>query len=76
MLVENLIIDYKSKKNCSPIHANDLLDFIQSKYISDEISISEYKQLFCELDKLDAEKPQFYIMNITQGNFNRVDRPS
>ena len=76
MLVENLIIDYKAKKNCSPVHANDLLDFIQSQYISGELSILEYKQLFCELDKLDAEKPHFFIMNINLGNFSKVERPS
>jgi YppF-like protein len=76
MLVENLIIDFKTKKNCSPLHANDLLDFIQYKYISGELSICEYKQLFFELDKLEAEKPHFFIMNIKQGNFSRVERPS
>ena len=76
MLVENLIIDFKTKKNCSPLHANDLLDFIQYKYISGELSICEYKQLFCELDKLDAQKPQSFIMNMESANFKEVDLPS
>ena len=76
MLVENLINDFKTKKNRHPLHANDLLDYIQYKYISGELSIREYKQLFFELDKLDAEKPQSFIMNISLGNFNRVERPS
>ena len=76
MLVENLIIDFKTKKDRNPLHANDLLDYIQYKYISGELTIREYKQLFFELDKLNAEKPQSFFMNISLGNFNRVERPS
>lgn len=61
MLIENLIHHYIQEKNHSPLHTNDLLDFVQKKYIQEELSIVEYKQLYFELDKLKAEKPLSYI---------------
>lgn len=62
MLVKKLIQLFKEEKNYSPLHANDLLDFLQKRYITGELCIVEYKKLFSELDKLQAEKPsEFFI---------------
>jgi len=63
MLMEDLIHRFKLVKNCNPLHVNELLDFVQKRYISEEISIAEYKKLFFELDQLDAEKPTCYFIN-------------
>jgi hypothetical protein len=59
MLVEGLIHHFKLVKQRNPLHVNELLDYIQKGYISGELSIVEYKKLFFELDKRNAEKPSF-----------------
>lgn len=63
MLLEDLIHSFILEKEYRPSHSNELLDFIQKKYIKEELSIVQYKNLYSELDKLNAEKPQSYIMN-------------
>jgi hypothetical protein len=62
MLVETLIYRFKQEKKCNPSHVNELLDYIQKGYIYGELSIVEYKKLFSELDKRNAEKPQNYLI--------------
>ncbi|MBZ5751809.1 MULTISPECIES: YppF family protein [Metabacillus] len=59
MLVEDLIFRFEQVKERSPLHTNELLDYMQKSYIYGELSIIEYKKLFFELDKLGAEKPHF-----------------
>lgn len=59
MLVEGLINRFKLAKKRNPSHVNELLDYIQRCYIYGELSIVEYKKLFFELDKRNAEKPSF-----------------
>lgn len=73
LLVENLIHRFKLDKERNPSHVNELLDYLQCQYIYGELSIVEYKNLFFELDKLNAEKPQFYFMNTEP--FEEVDIP-
>ncbi|MBB6444003.1 YppF family protein [Bacillus benzoevorans] len=63
MLLNKLIHLFLLEKEYRPLHSNELLDFIQRKYIQEEMSIVEYKKLYSELDKLKAEKPQSYIMD-------------
>ena len=63
MLVKNLINHFKIEKNRSPLHVNELLDYIQKKYIYEELSIVEYKKLFAELEKRNAEKPSSYYID-------------
>lgn len=65
MLLNELIHLFISEKEYRPFHSNDLLDFLQKKYIQEELSIAQYKKLYSELDKLKAEKPHTYIMNPT-----------
>ena len=62
MLVENLIKHFQLEKKRNPSHVNELLDYIQKSYIYGELSIVEYKKLFFELNKRNAEKPEFYFI--------------
>jgi hypothetical protein len=68
MLVENLINHFQNEKNRSPLHVNELLDYLQKRYISGELCIVEYKKLFAELEKRNAEKPSSYIINLEINN--------
>jgi hypothetical protein len=70
MLIENLVQRFTEAKNYTPSHANELLDFLQKCYISGELSIVEYKNLFCELaNQHDAEKPSEFFMKTKLFNF-------
>jgi hypothetical protein len=69
MLIENLVQRFTEVKSYTPSHANELLDFLQKCYISGELSIVEYKSLFCELTKHDAEKPSEFFMKTKLFNF-------
>ena len=70
MLIENLVQRFSEAKNYTPSHANELLDFLQKSYISGELSIVDYKKLFCELtNKHNAEKPSEFFMKTKLFNF-------
>lgn len=73
MMVQELIERYTNEKNQNPSHANELLDYIQKGYIQGELSIVEYKKLFFELDKRNAEKPYAYMIKTTP--YEKVDLP-
>jgi len=75
MLFEELIHRFKLEKQQTPIHANELLDYIQKSYIQSELTIVEYKKLFSELVNRNAEKPQSYIMNINQPHLQKINLP-
>ncbi|WP_239094464.1 YppF family protein [Bacillus sp. B15-48] len=60
-MLKNLIDRFQLEKECTPSHINELLDFLQKAYISGQLSIVEYKMIFSELDKQNAEKPVFYF---------------
>jgi hypothetical protein len=75
MLFEELIHQFKLEKNQPPLHANELLDYIQKSYIQRNLSIVEYKNLYLELVKRNAEKPQCYIMNIKQTHLQKINIP-
>jgi hypothetical protein len=74
LLLENSIHRFEIEKNRKPLHVNEILDYVQKCYLFGEISIVEYKQLFCELDKLQAEKPQSFIVNTIP--FEKINIPS
>jgi YppF-like protein len=74
-MLEELIHRFQLEKNQSPLHANELLDYVQKRYIQSEISIVEYKNLFNELTKRNAEKPHSYIMNINQTHLQHITIP-
>ncbi|WP_338470610.1 YppF family protein [Niallia sp. XMNu-256] len=73
MLLEDLTRRFNLVKNYDPLHVNELLDFVQRRYVSGEISIAEYKKLFFELDQLKAEKPHSYFINTIP--FSKVNLP-
>ncbi len=75
LLLDDLITRFKSEKNRAPQHANELLDYTQKTYIFGELSIVEYKKLFFQLDKLEAEKPQSFFINTNSTSFEKVDLP-
>jgi hypothetical protein len=62
ILVEDLTHRFKLVKKRNPLHANELLDYIQKSYIYGELSIVEYKKLFFELDKREAKKPRSFFV--------------
>lgn len=61
-MLERLINHFELEKKSNPSHVNELLDYVQKRYLSGELSIVEYKQLFSELDKRNATKPESYII--------------
>jgi hypothetical protein len=62
LVEENLVKKFIKEKNNTPSHVNELLDYLSKCYISGELSIVEYKNLFSELNKNNAEKPrEFFI---------------
>lgn len=56
-MLEELKNQFVQVKKRTPKHVNELLDYLQKSYIYGELSIVEYKNIFSELDKLNAEKP-------------------
>ena len=73
MLIEELAQRFKQVKEQQPEHVNELLDFVQKCYLLGEISIVEYKELCCELDKRNAEKPQSYFIKLI--SFEKINIP-
>ena len=54
-MLEELINQFKNKKNYSPANQNELLIFLKKLYIHEELSIVNYKKLYFELNQLKAE---------------------
>jgi hypothetical protein len=71
MLVEDLIDRFVLVKKRNPLHANELLDYIQKSYIYGELSIVEYKKLFFELDKREAKKPRLFFIKTGPFDFEK-----
>lgn len=70
LLVEELVHHFTKARNYAPAHINELLDYLQKCYIDGELSIVEYKQLFSDLTKLNAEKPSDFFINAKQMNLD------
>lgn len=71
--MEDLKRCFNLVKDCEPLHVNELLDFVQRRYIAGEITIAQYKALFFELDQLNAEKPNSYFINTIP--FSKMNLP-
>ena len=54
-MLEELINQFKNKKNYSPTNQNELLIFLKKLYIHEELSIVNYKKLYFELNQLKVE---------------------
>lgn len=63
-MLKSLIHSFQVEKDRTPSHVNELLDFLQKGYISGQLSILEYKKIFSELDKRNAEKPVSYFIKL------------
>jgi YppF-like protein len=74
MMLEDLIQRFNTVNKRNPSHVNELLDYIQKCYIHGELTISEYKGFFNELDKKNAEKPEAYF--IKNKPFDNMNIPS
>lgn len=59
LTLEEVMEQYVEVKQ-EPSNTNGLLDFIQQLYISDIISITEYRSLLREVSNLGATKPDFF----------------
>jgi hypothetical protein len=68
MLMKELVQHFTNVRNYSPSHVNEILDYLQKCYIFGELSIVDYKNLFSELNKLNAEKPSEYFIKPKQYN--------
>ncbi|MEW9667969.1 YppF family protein [Ammoniphilus sp. 3BR4] len=60
MTLETLIHNFIQVKEVKPSNINELLDFIQRSYISEELSLSQYRELFKGLHERGAEKPIYF----------------
>ncbi len=59
-MIAELTKRYQQVKKCAPLHVNELLDYLQKSYVNGELSIIEYKNIYRELDRQNAEKPQSF----------------
>jgi hypothetical protein len=75
MLIEDLIQHFTLAKKHNPLHANELLDYLQKCYIQGQLSIVEYKKLFFELDQRKAEKPTSYYIKVKPLEWEKIDIP-
>ncbi|GAB7387455.1 hypothetical protein BSNK01_12920 [Bacillaceae bacterium] len=60
MTLEELIKRFVLVKQEKPSNVNELLDFIQCRYLRGELSIVEYRNLLRELSARGAEKPEYF----------------
>lgn len=52
-----------------PSETNELLDFVQQRYLMGEICILQYRNLIRELEAIGARKPDYFVEEgIMQGN--------
>ncbi|MFP3122972.1 MULTISPECIES: YppF family protein [Bacillaceae] len=52
-----------------PTETNELLDFVQQRYVMGEICILQYRDLIRELEAMGARKPDYLVEEgIAQGN--------
>lgn len=62
MTLETVINEFIKVKLERPSNADELLDFVQKSYISGELSFSQYRTLFHELNAQGAKKPEEYFV--------------
>ena len=62
MTLENLIDEFIKVKLEKPSNADELLDFVQKSYICGQLSFSQYRTLFHELNAQGAKKPEQYFV--------------
>ncbi|MGO4886887.1 YppF family protein [Anaerobacillus sp. MEB173] len=61
MSLEELIQNFISHKKSKPEDVNELLDYVQRNYISNNLCIVQYRELFRELHERGALKPDYTL---------------
>jgi hypothetical protein len=64
MTLEDVINKFIEVKQNQPSNVDELLDFIQTRYLRDELCIVNYRSLFKELDAKGAKKPNYYTQEM------------
>lgn len=54
MPIEKIAIDFKMERRATAASINDLLDYYQKQYITGEIDIKDYHQIYSYLHKQGA----------------------
>lgn len=62
MSLENLISEFMKVKLEKPSNADELLDFVQKNYVCGNLSFTQYRALFHELNARGAKKPDYFNM--------------
>ncbi|WP_026905711.1 YppF family protein [Paucisalibacillus globulus] len=61
MLINELISNYETDRKEAPKTLNDILDFYQNKYISGDIDIKVYRDIYNFLHQQGATSAHEYI---------------
>ena len=70
MLLQDFIHQFILMNKRAPLHTMELLDYLQKSYNCGELSASDYKSLFRELNQRGVERARMFILeNIL--TFNR-----
>lgn len=59
MSLEELIVQFIKAKEDRPENDNELLDFLQQRYVKGALTITEYRFLLRELQARGAQKPDY-----------------
>ena len=61
MLINELILNYETDRKEAPKTLNDILDYYQNKYISGEIDIKVYREIYNFLHQQGAISAHEYV---------------
>ncbi|HJV47164.1 MAG TPA: YppF family protein [Bacillota bacterium] len=64
MTLEDIVKKFIEVKQNQPSHVDELLDFIQTRYMDDELCIVNYRNLFKELHDKGARKPDYQVREL------------
>ena len=57
MHLDSLIKRYVVEKETNPSNVNELLDYIKLSYVREELTITQYRNLYRELTECGATQP-------------------
>lgn len=62
MLLQDFIHQFILMNKRAPLHTMELLDYLQKSYTCGELSASDYKNLFRELNQRGVERARMFIL--------------
>lgn len=62
MLLQDFIHQFILMNKRAPLHTMELLDYLQKSYNCGELSASDYKNLFRELNQRGIERARMFIL--------------